>query len=199
MTACDNYVVARYLPDLAAFRSSYARVLGRTTSDVGATRRRVVHILEGHTPGVARAVREAKLDDPLRFLIVTFLEAALSAGVHSYDRPRHTMYLDALPFEVFVECYPSMTMLHPQSVLAAHPKWSRDDLLLLRKCVASLAARWAAIYDRVIARAPGAGRRVLAALAHDRDLGWGAAAEIEEHVAAGYMAGFRDAAQSGDS
>lgn len=195
MSTCDHYLATRYLRDLARFRLSYARVLGRNPADLPSTPPLVVNILEGHREGVSHAIERARISDPLLFLILTFTEGALLAGVHAYDLSRYSQYVQALPITVFIERFPSMTMIHPQSALAAHPNWTPRDLAVLEECVASLTARWALAYDEVIAGEHGAGQQIVDALGRDRDLAWGCAAEIDERVAAAYMTGLRRAAE----
>jgi hypothetical protein len=196
MTACGEYIFTRYVADLDRFRNAYARVLGRDPADLPTRAPKLVHVLEGHSEGIARAIDVAGIEDPLSFLIVLFLEGTVTAGVHAYDSGRHARYRAALPYEVMIEHYPNLTVRHPQSVLVAHSPWTSEDLRLLEECAAKLAARWAVVYDDLIAKEEGVGLRILDALAHDSDLGWGAGSEVPEQVASSYMRGLRRAATS---
>ena len=190
---CRTYATTTYAHDLAAFGRAYFAILHSANRTTPVKKSKVIHILEGDTGGVAEALSRANIDDKVCFLSTLFLEGTLLAGVHAYDYRNYWKYVDALPFTVFVENYPSLAVRHPQAVLAAHSEWSATDLLILEECVCTLAREWAVAYDRLIANEKGAGENIVSALGEDPDLGWGAASIVPEDVAAAYMKGLRRA------
>ncbi len=192
-----DYIHQHYLRDLIAFRAAYGKVLGRDPAQFDTEPPFLINILEGDAEGVRKALRLARIERPLEFLVVTFLEGAFLAGVHAYDFANHDAYRKALPFEVFVENFPNLSVKHPQSILAAHgttpEAWPVDDLRTLGDWTYELTRNWALEYDRLVASVPGSGRKILDRMAHDPDLAWGASWEIPEVVANTYMRELRRA------
>src|SRR6266567_3649 len=195
----NEYIEQDFVEDLAAFRLAYSKILGRDLASLDEEPPYLVHILEGHVEGVRKALGFAKIRHQLAFLRVTFLEGALLAGVHAYDFSNHQKYRKALPYEVFIEHFPNISVLHPQSILGAHgtepEQWSADDLRLLEDWTYELAVRWAAEYDRRIASLSGTGKTNLTAMAGDPDLARAGSWIVPEPVRDAYMRGLRRAAE----
>ena len=116
------------------------------------------------------ATRKAVQDLPaerLPFLLTEiFLEAALLAGVHTFDLGHYSAYADALPQRIFVRshAYGRFATYHPQVLLLASETWDAVALEVLEDGSRELCRAWAHRYDDLFGI--GCGARVLRGCSH---------------------------------
>jgi hypothetical protein len=149
---------------------------------------------------VTDAARAAGVSDPERFTVAAFLEAALRAGVHCYDRPHHELYQRSLPyrFAVLSHAFGGLAVggpvYTPQLLLASLAPWTDAHVGLVTGACDAPLPRWAQAYDRLVG-----GRRgtaILGALSRDGDLSKNPWQRLDGRVIEAYRAGLARAAEA---
>lgn len=126
-------------------------------------------------------VREAAGDRATGFVINLYLETALFEGVRRHDYDSIDWYRSVVPFEFTVRRHRTELPVFPHVLLTAVEPWDDEALGQIDACIEALLPEWMRAYDA--RTSPGRAARLLAGLAHDRDvLGYEYYPELTEAV-----------------
>lgn len=174
--------------------NSHAKVLRGLATELGGKMQ--VRVCECGASVIREKLERQRIADPDQSLIAMFVDAALLAAVHTYEREYYERCLEHCSITVYVGNHGSCGMSHPQALLLGVREWTPRHKRMLRTALQELLPQWCRRHDEIVMEA-GAGHELMRRLAEDRDIAFGFHGALPDAVVEAYRKEFRGAEGSG--